>query len=256
MFDKSVENIKYCKKELEKRYCYIYENVIYILAPFIYELKNKKNNKIIITIKELDKNTLYMLENLLLEYISLEETDGYKYFELQKENKEYLEIVKKGLESIKKHNEYMCIPNLKIKLNNLKILEEVYEYIDKQSEDLINKKRKLQVIDEYYRIARFDNSGKIWTSGVKINCTDILNHNLNVNISIPMLTILEPKLRENDDIGVKSNRFIKCFSNTSVIKKDNTVHFTEEEKYKIYLKYNNELSESSLEKSKTKKMRK
>ena len=196
----------------------------------------------------MDDNTLQKLESLLLEYIPLEETKGYEYFELQKENKEYLEKVKKGLELVKKHNEYVYIPNFKIKLNNLKILEKVYEYINRQFADLINKKRKLQVIYEYYRIARFDNSGKIWTSGVKINCSDILNHNLNVNISIPMSKILEPDLRQNDDTGVKNNRFINCFSNTSITKKDNTVHFSEEEKQKIYLKYNNELSEFSIEK--------
>ena len=78
---------------------------------------NENNNKNITTIKELDDNTLQMLESLLLEYIPLEETKGYEYFELQKENKEYLEKVKKGLELIKKHNEYVYIPNFKIKLN-------------------------------------------------------------------------------------------------------------------------------------------
>ena len=108
------DKIKFYKVELAKRYKYLYENIIYIFAPFVHkqtqeEYKNmleKMNNKNIplwkimknsITyIKSFDVETLSLLERFLLETTSIEETEFYKKLEFLKQDKEYLEKVKKG----------------------------------------------------------------------------------------------------------------------------------------------------------------
>ena len=46
------------------------------------------------------------------------------------------------------------------------------DYIEEQSGDLKNKERKLYILDQYYRILRYKNDGRIYTSGRKLNIHD------------------------------------------------------------------------------------
>ena len=56
------------KKELIKRYRYIYENAIYILAPLIKEIDNPYVgiNKKVIYLHDLPSDIAYLLEEFLL----------------------------------------------------------------------------------------------------------------------------------------------------------------------------------------------
>lgn len=252
------EKIKFYKVELAKRYKYLYENIIYIFAPFVHkqtqeEYKNmleKMNNKNIplwkimknsITyIKSFDVETLSLLERFLLETTSIEETEFYKKLEFLKQDKEYLEKVKKGCILLDEKNKNL-MESVKEKFTIWKLLINVRNYINNQSSDLKNKKLKLEALDEYFRLDRYKNDGKIWKSGFELLFCDV-NNNLIMSAIVDKNNIKKIPSREKNDIGIKNNEFINCFSNTSLIKsKDNSIHLTEKEKQDVYLSLHEEL---------------
>lgn len=240
--------IEQAKQELVRRYKYLYENANFILAPFMreqtqneynefvkkdiekYGYSNMKEPLIYLNINVLDSiNSLF--EEFLLSDKKMEESFLYQMIENKKGDKEYLEEVKKGLKLLEKVNASRCY--LKMTLSIWEILNKTAEYIEEQSEDIENKNYKLRVLDEYYRILRYNNTGKIYISGRKENIKDHFS-----SISIPLAQI--NPIRYNTDIGVRSNSFIRIIIQ-SLRYEGNYSIFTEKEKQKIYLEYHNEL---------------
>lgn len=210
------------KKELIGRYKYIYENASFILAPYMYQQTKEErerlnrelkklgyrdliNNKLLISLKALPKSLLLDLESFLLSDIPFKESNLYKTLEIQKKNLDYLKKVKLGLNLVKDYN--ADLPNIMwLKLNSWKLFTLVRKFINEQSGDLKNKENKLVALDEYFRIDRYSNDGKIWTSGYSINFKDLKHlSSLNENVS---LEDRHPR-RELSDIGLKKGNFIK-----------------------------------------------
>ena len=103
------------KQELVRRYKFLYENAYFILSPYMYEQtmeeyqedierQMKEYGRVIIDepMIYLNINTLddinAVFEEFLLSDKKIEDTQLYKFIESKRNNKEYLEQVKKGLE--------------------------------------------------------------------------------------------------------------------------------------------------------------
>lgn len=234
------------RDELKDRYKCLYENAQFLLAPFMYEQTEKEFNDLnekskklklpviyhpLIYLKTPNIRLLRMLEEALLGAKLLENTDLYKYINYNKNNKEYIQYYKKGLELLeKKNNDKLEI--LKDKLDIWNILTLIRKYISNQSISASIKENKLKAMDEYFRIARYKNDGKVWTSGYHLNFHDAKNfeklsftpsQNLNPVISI-----------DKKDIGISNNKFIENLAKKKI-------YLTEEEKQEIYLTYHDEL---------------
>lgn len=229
------------KEELVKRYKYIYENAYLIVAPYMYEQteeefkKSKEKfgfDKPYIYLKLDYKNDINILfEDFLFTDTPMEESILYETTENKKNNKKYLEKVKNGMQLVEKANEGKDAI-MHIKLDHWSILCAVARYIEEQSGDLKNKVNKMKVLDEYFRIGRYKNNGKIYTSGIKPDLHDF------DSIVLPKKEI-EPR-RDRNDIGIKKNKFITTISNSPKFEYNNSI-FTEREKQEIYLGYHDEL---------------
>ncbi len=246
------------KQELINRYKYIYENAVYILAPYMYEetkeerdrlneefRKENKNhpcisNDLLIYLKELPVELLLDLESFLLSDISFNQSKLYTELEEKKKNPEFLTVVKKGLDLVEKHNIAYSIPILLIKLNPWELLTKVRNFISEQSGDLKNKKNKLTALDEYFRISRYTNEDKVWTSGYSIGFRDINNYS-NYNFAAVLSKIVYKPKRAKNDIGVKKGEFIRFITNETNHHDDNYSVLTEKEKQDIYLSFHDEL---------------
>lgn len=238
--------LEQAKQELVKRYKYLYENATFILAPFMYkqtqeelEATNKEYN---LSIKEpqiylelnifeqSNRTIISMFEEFLLSDIKMEDSRLYKFVESNRNNKEYLKKVKIGLSLLEEKNSKRT--SFKTSLTIWDILERVNRYLVEQSSDFTNKHNKLRVLDEYYRILRYRNNGKIYTSGRKLDLNDVSSLIIPIHESIPT--------RDKKDIGVTKNKFITVIANAPHYK-DNYSIFTEGEKQEIYLQYHDEL---------------
>ena len=241
--------IEQAKQELVRRYKYLYENASFILAPYMYEQSEEDFQKqvdenlrkynvpilkqplIYLNINRLDSiNSLF--EEFLLSDKPIEESSLYQLVENKRNDKDYLDKVKKGLELLEKDNVDEKHEMFKSKLSIWEILGKVSEYIDEQSGDLNNKKNKLYVLDQYYRMLRYRNNGKIYKSG----------RNLTLDESWGGIIVdrkREP-FRDKKDIGITSNPFITAIAKAPY-HEDNWSIFTENEKQQIYLQYHDEL---------------
>lgn len=186
-------------KELIRRYNYLLDNSIYILAPYVHKENNKelkdrldlweKDNfkhslyEPLIYFKGLEDKDLLLIEKLLFEEIPLEKTKYYKKLEKLKNNKNYLKKVKHGIKLSKE-----------IKLDINKLLLEIENNILRQSGDLGNKWLKLKVLEIYFNLNQNNNRKK----------NDLYQY-----IS----------MRSKYDIGVTNNRFINYFANKNINKK-------------------------------------
>lgn len=221
------------RNELIKRYKYIYENAKIFLAPFIIEEINKYSQKKE-KISYFDIIPAYVLNSLeffLLSDLKMEDSHFYNDIENKKENSEYLLKVKEKIKLLDKKN-------VEKELSSFKVFQVIRKYIDDQVSDIDNKEKKLLVLDEYFRIDRYTNDSKIWTSGVLLDIQDIRN-----GIEIKSGVILKNMHlynRNRLDYGVTNNSFIETVSN-----KDNygtNKSFLQEiEKEKIYFTYHDEI---------------
>lgn len=230
------------KQELIKRYKFIYENALFILVPYMEEMKNTEykdiDAKSFIYLKTPPREFLLLIESFLLSDIEMEESGLYRFIEIHNSNSEYLKRYKKGLELLERKNKRYEYEELK--LDCFYLLKLLYNFIEKQSEDTKNRDNKLLVIDEYIRINRYKNDGKIWTSGMYQTFNDIDNYT-NYNYSAIMLENSKKFMRNKNDVGLKSGLFIKYISNMKNHYEYNFSILTEEEKQKIYLEYHDEL---------------
>ena len=235
------------KAELIKRYCYIYENAEYILAPYILERKysdvrgNKRLKSVfnfsVVEVREMPYELLHDLESFSLSDIPCEESKFYLDLEKMKSNPEYLDKVQKGLELLKEINNKIYNPVLRTKLNAWSVFSKIKAFIEGQRFDRYNKHDKLLALDQYFNIARYKNDGKVWHSGYETTFLDYKNEQHTF-----CFTYQEPAYpRETNDAGVEANKFIDYLINEKNFNEENNVILTEEEKQKIYLKYHDEL---------------
>lgn len=241
--------IDQAKQELVRRYRYLYENAYFILAPFMYEQTEeefkkrtdeylkKYNDRILkkpliyLNINRLD-NINSLFEEFLLSDNPMEKSSLYQMVESKRNDKDYLDKVKKGLMLVEKDNEDVKYNMFKTKLSIWEVLGKVSDYVEEQSGDLKNKERKLYVLDQYYRIARYQNNGKIYTSGRNLNLHDVSSLVIPIHEREPF--------RDKKDIGVTKNAFITTIAKAPYYI-DNLSIFTEGEKQQIYLDYHDEL---------------
>lgn len=249
------------KEELISRYKYIFENAMYILAPYMYEEtqnelaeRNKRYKKKgyvrlisetpLIYLKKIQPSLLLDLESFLLSDIPLEESKLYADLESKKQNADYLKKVKDGMRLIEKKNSKHSLPIYQeldlLKLDLWELLTILREFINEQSNDLKNKDKKLTALDEYFRINRYRNDGKLWTSGYLINFKDIKNYS-NFSAVLPNPNNERKPSRDKDDIGLKESSFIKYMSNQANHYDCNFSILTEQEKQSIYLTFHDEL---------------
>jgi len=241
------------KKEFIDRYMYLYMNSEFILAPFLYEETKEEMHKRSQKYQELnlafdgskpliylkvDDKTLSLLEEFLLSDKEMIDSDLYKKIEYLKKSNKYYADVEYGLSLLEKKNQG-CLSFLKTELDLWKLLSEVRGYILNQSGDQKNKNLKLEVLDEYFRVNRYSNDGKVWTSGFDLTFHDISHFD---NFSMVGSDREVIPHRKESDIGVLNNNFINFFANTSIFKKRrNSFHFSEKEKQEIYLSLCDEL---------------
>ena len=239
------------KEEFIKRYKYIYENTAFIFVSYMYELSKKTYEEInaegvrtayapvgddtFICFEEFPNEMLNKIEDMLLTNKPFEETEFYKYLEELKNNKEFLQLTEKVLTSIKKRNERL---NTNWQLTPWKLYDQVRIHISKQSGSLVNKEDKLMALDEYFRVYRYKNDQKIYTSGYEINKKDTKGINSYEPANTPV--VIEPT-RYIRDVGTKTNAFIKYLYDIRNHYRDNFSILTEKEKQFIYLEYHDEL---------------
>ena len=135
------------KQELIKRYKFIYENALFILAPYMCEKENTlyKNTdiKTVICLNSLPREFLLLIESFLLSDIETEESGLYRFIEIHNSDPEYLKRYKKGLELLKRRNMQYEYEILKLNLNCYYLLKLLYNFIEKQSGDTKNRDNKL-----------------------------------------------------------------------------------------------------------------
>ena len=233
------------KEELTKRYCYIYEKAEDILAPYMEEhgadenmrFKQLSNEKTIIGLGQLPHDLLINLESFLLSDISYQESEFYNDFENKMNSTEYLKKVKQGLVLLKKNNDTVYSPFLQINLNVWTLLSKVRRFIDCQLADPYNRVDKLHALDEYFKIARYTNDGKVWVSGYEQMYWDFKNKK-----GAFYASHLEAYYsREKDDTGLEESKFVLYLTTNANLNKENNAILTEKEKQDIYLKYHDEL---------------
>lgn len=237
--------VEEAKQELIKRYRYLYENALFILAPYMYEQSQEEYQETLRTIHKQSKlisapliylklnrldSIVPIFEEFLLSAQHIEESKLYQLTEENKNDKEYLAKVKQWIALVTKKNKAETY--FKEKLNIGNILKVVGDYIEEQSGDLTNKKNKLFVLDEYYRLYRYKNDGKVYTSGRNLNLHDC------GYISIRMQNHIAT--RDRKDIGVTKNPFIIAVNKIPLYEYNSSI-FMESEKQRIYLDYHDEL---------------
>lgn len=245
------------KEELINRFKYIYENSEYILAPYMYKQTESERNEInkkykeegfdslisdelLIYLKKLPVNLLLDIESFLLSDIPFSESKLFNELEEQKKTEKYLLKVKEGLNLIKEKNNRFNSDIFKEKLDSWNLYLKVREFINEQSGDLSNKKKKLSALDEYFRINRYKNDGKIWSSGYSLYFKDVDNYD---NFSYSAVIDKNPRepIRDKNDIGLRRCIFTDYVSNYSNHYDYNNSLLTEEEKQNIYLLFHDEL---------------
>lgn len=183
---------------------------------------------------EIDKKVMYATEDILFGsgsplYGIPQKYHGYKYLRDMihdsKFQKKYQKILRKQELHNNSHQTESIEPTMLI------LLQKMYEYVSTQTGDIINCAKKLDILNEYIRIARFTNDGQVWTSGYNIDYHDLNNtsnekKHLNKYGNIIHITKKEDYDRSIEDVGIVNNNFIN---------RAHQVTFTEEEKQTIYM---------------------
>lgn len=186
------------KREIVKRYCYLVDNINYIIIPFIDNQTSLK----------FDDVMLEILENFVLGTEYIEQTELYAYLENNKKNRLFLNEIKSKLRAIKKEKylkeEIVSIDSLLLLLEN---------YLLNQNTDTANKTLKINVLKQYFSLAKFGRKEPF------------------------MNDIIEFIQWETENIGIQNNSLITSLggSSNAFVCLEN---LTEEEKKQILLRNN------------------
>lgn len=237
------------KEELIKRYEYLYENISYILGPYVHQqsmiefledkIKYKSSRKRpLATLQLLDYDILFLIEEFLFCDSIMEQIPFYLELEIKKKDSKFLKSVKQGLHLMKSHNKSYQHHFFDIQLDMWTLLKQVREYIIDQANNYENKKLKLDALDEYFKICRYSNDGRVWTSGYELTGHDVKQ--------IDDFMMIVPKhdklyLSGGSGFGIMNTGFIYYLSDESNKRKDNRSILSEKEKQDIYLKFHDEI---------------
>ena len=232
--------IETVKEEIIKRYKYLYENSEFILAPFLMEETQEQFQKRVekynlvdsypMISLDIDRVFYEVIEEFLFSEDPMERTILYLLNEDLKTDKDHLELVKEGMLLLEKKNNSRKY--LKENLDIYNLLQRYGRYLEEQSGDLDNKRNKLRVLDEYFRLYRYKNNGKVYKSGKELSIQDYP--------SISMALELREPSRSKNDIGMTNNKFIETVVNAPYYEYNWSI-FTEEEKAEVYMCYHDEL---------------
>ena len=230
------------KSELIERYMYLYENAPYILACYVKEEEKKKkkgSNKkdLSIVLNRLDKKMCLSIEEFMFSDKNYSDTFLYKYIESNRNNSEYLETVRIGLELLEKENEKRKLDALRIKLDMREILNQIRDFIFTQSGNGRDKNLKLKALNEYFKINRYSNDGHIYTSGYAVTSHDFIHCPIcHIGITQDMIDF-----RSFKNIGLKNTNFINFLAYAGNKYDENDCILSEDDKQGIYLHFHDEL---------------
>ncbi len=233
------------KEELKGRYCYVYENAAKLLAAFTEQKKEIKKGLLkpeetyyVTEFGNIPYDKLIELESFLLSDVPYQESEFYKWLETRKLDKEYAKKVINGVQLLRDYNNEVYNPYLLVSLDAWMLLSKVRQFIAGQKSDRNNCIEKLHAMEEYFKIARYTNDGRVWRSGyllayydVSYTINDIMTNNHNEAI-YP---------REVGDYGLEESEMVLYLTNGNNINKDNNSILTENEKQEIFLSYHDEL---------------
>lgn len=228
------------KSEIIKRYMYLYENAEFILAPFMFEETPEEFKKRVehynvensypMIYMDIEDVFYQIIEEFLFSEDPMERTILYILNEDLKTDENHLSLVNEGLRLVEKKNQSQKYFKEVLDINNL--LHKYGRYLEEQSGDLDNKKKKLRVLDEYFRLYRYKNNGKVYKSGKELSIQDFPE--------ISMALELREPSRNKTDIGMENNKFIETVVNAPYYEYNWSI-FTEEEKADVYMHYHDEL---------------
>lgn len=214
---------KESKNELIKRYMFLNENIEFILLAYMIE----KDTKIYL---DIDPDMIKIIEDFMFSSDKMEESILYILIQDLKVDKDFLLRVEEGKKLLEKKNNNSKYLKENLDLNN--IFSRIGRYIDEQSGDLKNKKNKLLVLDEYFRLFRYKNDGKIYTSGRYLDLHDCSSISVELGNNNPT--------RDISDIGTTQNEFVDSIVNLPKYQYNKSI-FTEDEKQEVYLQTHKEL---------------
>lgn len=249
-------NLEHAKLELVSRYRYIMGNAHLILAPFLCEqteeeflqckdkMMREYGYQITVPLIYLDFDKLDtivpVLEAFLLSDKRLEESILYRRIKTKLKDKEYISKVINGLALEEKKNSGKIL--YRSFINGLVILDMVWDYIMRQDINSNNRRIKLYVLDQYYKLFRYRNNGITYKNGRDLDLRD--RDSLMVGLNNNAFH------REQKEIGTFLNPFIIAIANYPPHKENESI-FTEEEKHRIYLMCHDELTRGFQKKIRT-----
>ena len=240
-FDEFKENIK-------ERYIFLANNSLFLLAPLLLregDFSTTLDNGAVLVQHNFSgniylKNDIY-LSVLLEQYLFIDDYKKsilYKKINEYKEDSNYLENYKQGLLLLEGRILKENINDVNIRM--FRLFNGVRSYLLGQK-DTSNRSRKLCVLDEYFRIVRYTNDNKVWTSGYLLNQEDAQN-NLSVDEADPF-DLASVNVIPVLNRGIGKTRLIHSFDVRGIFR-DNLFsinHLSEKDKQEIYLKLHDEL---------------
>ena len=185
--------------EFKKRYLFLQKNYLFLLAPLIreesdilYEKRRmdcEKINTLFIPGRQIyigiDKYLFSLIENFMFYYKNgkegwIENHPLYRKVASLKKNKEYLEEVERGLSLLEKEKKEKNLSSINLSLFDLFLVMRGFI----KAEQNFSNAKKLEILDEYFRVCRHGNNSSSWESGFKLNIEDV-NRNLNGDLTDP-----------------------------------------------------------------------
>lgn len=149
--------------------------------------------------------------------------------DLKKNDIDYLNSTIDGVSLLREKNKNKN-QFTKTKLDDWKLLLLVRNYIT-ESYSLEDIEKRLKALDEYFRLSRCLNDGKVWTSGYLINFNDMNK------ISCFSTSLLFNKIdSKNNHIPFEDGDFINFIADISNHYNNNLSILTEDEKQSVYSK--------------------
>lgn len=203
------------KKELIWRYRFIYENIEYIVGPFLLYGNNYENEFIIN--KKIPYELLKLGQDFLLGDEKAEFSKFVMYVERRKRNPEFVKSIPADIDKERLMWEFLnSIGNLIINQDGNKILRE----------------KKLQAMNEYYKILNYQNK----MEGQKLGSKLIANY---LNSKRNKWKI--PFGKDKDEANFKTTKFVKALNDKSNYDETSLGILSDKEKQEIYLLFHDEL---------------
>lgn len=207
------------KEELIWRYKFIYENIDYLIGPFLL-YGNKQENDYVV-----NKRIPYELLKLGQFFLLSDEIAEFSKLVI------YVERRKKDLDYVK---------NISISENNTDKERKIWEFFNSISNSIINqegnkilREKKLNAMDEYYKILNYQNKMTQQKLGSKLISNYLNSKNNKWKF---------PFGKDNDEAKIKISNFIKIISDKKNYDEISFGILSNKEKQDIYLIFHDELA--------------